>query len=145
MKNYFLRRFVYSLFTIFMIATVVFFMMRAIPGGPFTRERPVPDEIMRALNAKYNLDAPLMVQYVDYMKGLITFDLGPSFSKVGVSVNELIATGIGQGAVEVEYNAAGHGRASVCRQCAADSVTRRNKDLTALALRDGAAWVIERR
>lgn len=93
MKNYFLRRFVYSLFTIFMIATVVFFMMRAIPGGPFTRERPVPDEIMRALNAKYNLDAPLMVQYVDYMKGLVTFDLGPSFSKVGVSVNELIAKG----------------------------------------------------
>ena len=93
MKNYFLRRFVYSLFTIFIIATVTFFMMRAIPGGPFTRERPVPDEIMRALNAKYNLDAPLIVQYVDYMKGLVTFDLGPSFSKIGVSVNELIAKG----------------------------------------------------
>lgn len=68
-------------------------MMRAIPGGPFTRERPVPDEIMRSLNAKYNLDAPLIVQYFDYMKGLITFDLGPSFSKIGVSVNELIAGG----------------------------------------------------
>lgn len=93
MKNYFLRRFIHSLFTIFIIATVTFFMMRAIPGGPFTRERPVPDEIMRALNAKYNLDAPLMVQYVDYMKGLVTFDLGPSFSKIGVSVNELIGGG----------------------------------------------------
>jgi len=93
MKNYFIRRFIHSLFTIFIIATVTFFMMRAIPGGPFTRERPVPDEIMRALNAKYNLDAPLMVQYVDYMKGLATFDLGPSFSKIGVSVNELIAGG----------------------------------------------------
>ncbi len=93
MKNYFLRRFVYSIFTILVIATVTFFMMRAIPGGPFTRERPVPDEIMRALNAKYNLDAPLMVQYADYMKGLLTFDLGPSFSKIGVSVNELIAKG----------------------------------------------------
>jgi len=68
-------------------------MMRSIPGGPFTRERPVPDEIMRALNAKYNLDAPLIVQYLDYMKGLVTFDLGPSFSKVGVSVNKLIGIG----------------------------------------------------
>jgi len=93
MRNYFLRRFIYSLFTIFLIATVTFFMMRSIPGGPFTRERPVPPEIMRALNAKYNLDAPLMVQYVDYMKGLVTFDLGPSFSKIGVSVNKLIITG----------------------------------------------------
>ncbi len=93
MRNYFLRRFIYSLFTIFLIATVTFFMMRSIPGGPFTRERPVPPEIMRALNAKYNLDAPLMVQYVDYMKGLVTFDLGPSFSKIGVSVNKLIVTG----------------------------------------------------
>ena len=93
MKNYFLRRFVYSLFTIFVIATVVFFMMRSIPGGPFTREKPVPDEILRALNAKYNLDDPLFVQYLDYMKGLLTFDLGPSFSKIGTSVNDLIVAG----------------------------------------------------
>ena len=93
MRNYFLRRFVQSVFTIIVIATVTFGMMHAIPGGPFTRERPVPDEIMRALNAKYNLDAPLTVQYFDYMKGLFTFDLGPSFSKVGTSVNDLIAAG----------------------------------------------------
>lgn len=93
MRNYFLKRFVQSLITIFLIATVTFFMMRSVPGGPFTRERPVPDEIMRALNAKYNLDAPLIVQYFDYMKGLITFNLGPSFSRVGVSVNELIKLG----------------------------------------------------
>ena len=93
MKNYFLRRFIYSLFTIFVIATVVFFMMRSIPGGPFTREKPVPDEILRALNAKYNLDDPLFVQYLDYMKGLLTFDLGPSFSKIGTSVNDLIVAG----------------------------------------------------
>ncbi|CAD7838620.1 Oligopeptide transport system permease protein OppB (TC 3.A.1.5.1) [Olavius algarvensis spirochete endosymbiont] len=93
MRNYFFRRFIQSLFTIFLIATVTFFMMRSIPGGPFTRERPVPDEIMRALNAKYNLDAPLIVQYFDYMKSLLTFNLGPSFSRVGVSVNKLIGLG----------------------------------------------------
>ena len=93
MRNYFLRRFIQSLFTILVIATVTFAMMHSIPGGPFTRERPVPDEIMRALNAKYNLDAPLPVQYFDYMKGLFTFDMGPSFSKVGTSVNDLITAG----------------------------------------------------
>lgn len=94
MRNYFLRRFIHTLFTILLITTATFFMMHSIPGGPFTRERPVPEEIMRALNAKYNLDAPLTVQYFDYMKGLITFDLGPSFSRVGVSVNKLIELGL---------------------------------------------------
>jgi len=93
MKNYFLRRFVYSLFTIFIIATVTFIMMHSIPGGPFSREKPVPDEILRVINAKYNLDAPLHVQYFDYLKGLVTFDMGPSFSKVGTSVNDLISAG----------------------------------------------------
>jgi oligopeptide transport system permease protein len=93
MANYFLRRFLYSILTIFLIATVTFFMMHSIPGGPFTRERPVPDEIMRVLNEKYNLDAPLYEQYLDYMWGLITFDLGPSFSKIGTSVNDLIISG----------------------------------------------------
>jgi len=93
MRNYFLRRFVYSLFTIFLIATVTFFMMHSIPGGPFTREKPVPPEILRALNAKYHLDDPLIIQYFDYLKGLLTFNLGPSFSKVGTSVNDLIISG----------------------------------------------------
>ncbi|MBU8912794.1 MAG: ABC transporter permease [Spirochaetales bacterium] len=93
MASYFLRRFLYSILTIFLIATVTFFMMHSIPGGPFTRERPVPDEIMRVLNEKYNLDAPLYEQYYDYMKGLITFDFGPSFSKIGTSVNDLISSG----------------------------------------------------
>ena len=93
MGEYFLKRFVYSIFTIFLIATVTFFMMHSIPGGPFTRERPVPDEIMRVLNEKYNLDAPLYEQYYDYMVGLFTFDLGPSFSKIGISVNDLIVAG----------------------------------------------------
>ncbi|OQX28491.1 MAG: peptide ABC transporter permease [Spirochaeta sp. LUC14_002_19_P3] len=96
MKRYFFKRFLNSLLTILLIATVTFFMMRAIPGGPFTREKPVPEEIMKALNAKYNLDAPLIVQYFDYMKGLVTFNLGPSFSRVGVSVNDLIIQGFPQ-------------------------------------------------
>lgn len=93
MGEYFLKRLLYSIFTIFLIATVTFFMMHSIPGGPFTREKPVPDEILRVLNEKYNLDAPLYEQYYDYMKGLITFDLGPSFSKIGISVNDLIISG----------------------------------------------------
>ena len=93
MKSYILRRLYYSLLTILMIATVTFFMMHAIPGGPFTRERPVPPEIMRVLNEKYHLDDPLWKQYLDYLAGLVTFNLGPSFSKIGTSVNDLIVSG----------------------------------------------------
>lgn len=93
MAKYYFKRIIVAIITILLIATITFFMMHAIPGGPFTRERPVPDEIMKALNEKYHLDDPLFKQYVDYMKGLVTFDLGPSFSKIGVSVNKLISEG----------------------------------------------------
>jgi len=93
MTSYILKRVFAAILTIFLIATITFFMMHSIPGGPFTRERPVPDAIMKVLNAKYHLDDPLIKQYADYMLGLARFDLGPSFSKVGVEVNELIAGG----------------------------------------------------
>lgn len=96
--SYYFNRFVSAVVTIVLIATLTFVMMHSIPGGPFTRERPVPDEIIRALNEKYNLDAPLYVQYFDYMKGLFTFDLGPSYSKIGTTVNELLAGGFPESA-----------------------------------------------
>ena len=93
MGNYIIKRVLAAVLTIFLIATITFFMMHAIPGGPFTRERPVPDAIMKVLNEKYHLDDPLIKQYADYMMSLVRFDLGPSFSKIGVSVNDLIVGG----------------------------------------------------
>lgn len=93
MKGYFIKRIFSALITLILISTLTFVMMRSIPGGPFTSEKKVPDEILKALNKKYNLDAPLHEQYLDYMKGLVTFDLGPSFQKKGITVNELLASG----------------------------------------------------
>jgi oligopeptide transport system permease protein len=98
MGNYYIKRFLSMIVTLFLIVTITFFLMRAIPGGPFTREKPLPDEIVERLEAKYNLDAPLMEQYFDYMKGLITFDLGPSYRILGMSVNEMISNGFGTSA-----------------------------------------------
>lgn len=92
-RNYYVRRVLSALLTILLIATVTFFMMHAIPGGPFSRERPLPDEIIEALNEKYHLDDPLIKQYFDYMVGLFTFDLGPSFKRTGFEVEELILLG----------------------------------------------------
>ena len=74
MGSYYLRRILSAVMTIVLIATLTFAMMHSIPGGPFVREKAVPEEILKALNEKYNLDAPLYIQYLDYMKGLITFD-----------------------------------------------------------------------
>lgn len=92
--TYYLRRILSALLTIVLIATVTFSMMHSIPGGPFSREKAVPEEILRSLNEKYNLDDPLPKQYVDYMYRLfIKFDFGPSFSIIGTSVNELIGSG----------------------------------------------------
>jgi len=94
LAKYFSRRIIFAIITIFIIATVTFFLMHSIPGGPFTRERAIPPDILRAIEAKYKLDQPLFNQYLDYMGGLFTFNLGPSFSKIGVSVNELIGLGL---------------------------------------------------
>ncbi|MDP2426165.1 MAG: ABC transporter permease [Candidatus Izemoplasmatales bacterium] len=93
MNQYYVKRIVSAILTILLIATVTFFMMKAIPGGPFSRERALPAEIIAALNNKYKLNDPLFKQYVDYMLGLFTFDLGPSFRRLGYTVNELIAIG----------------------------------------------------
>ena len=91
--RYYTKRIISAIITLLVIATVTFFMMHAIPGGPFTRERALSAEIEAALNAKYNLDAPLFKQWLDYMLGLIKLDLGPSFQLKGFTVNELIAAG----------------------------------------------------
>lgn len=79
--------------TLLVIITITFVMMHAIPGGPFTREKQLPDAVLAALNAKYHLDDPLWKQYVDYVKGVLSFNLGPSFQRAGVTVNDLIVEG----------------------------------------------------
>ncbi|MDD3106382.1 MAG: ABC transporter permease [Bacilli bacterium] len=93
MKNYYLTRVISAIITLFIVTTITFFMMHAIPGGPFTREKAVPAEIEAILNEKYHLDDPILVQYLDYMKGVITLDLGPSFKELGFTVNDLIILG----------------------------------------------------
>ncbi len=93
MGKYLTKRIVGVLFTVFMVITLAFFLLHAIPSGPFTRDKQLPEAIIRALEAKYNLDQPLWKQYIDYLWGVIRLDLGPSFQRTGFSVNELIYKG----------------------------------------------------
>ena len=94
MGKYVFQRVVAMLLTILCIVTITFFLMHAIPGGPFTREKPLPEAILQALNKKYHLDDPVWKQYVYYLEDLVLKgDFGPSFKQVNRSVNELIFGG----------------------------------------------------
>lgn len=93
MGNYLFKRIIAMLITLWFVATITFFLMHAIPGGPFTRERELPPEVVEALNEKYHLDDPLYKQYYEYLKGIVTFDLGASMTMIGTSVNHLLAKG----------------------------------------------------
>lgn len=93
MIYYVIKRIAAMLATLFAVILLTFTLMHAVPGGPFTAERKLPESVEKALVKKYKLDAPLHEQFFDYLKGLATFDLGPSFKHEGRSVNEFISEG----------------------------------------------------
>ncbi len=90
MNNYYIKRILSAIFTLFIIGTLTFFMMKLMPGGPFARERPLAPEILAQLEEKYHLNDPIWKQYIDYMIGMIKFDFGYSYRELGVSVTEQI-------------------------------------------------------
>lgn len=94
MVRYFIKRFLSTLITLFLIITLTFFLMHAIPGGPFTGEKAISPEVQRALLEKYHLDDPIWKQYADYLFAIARLDLGPSFKYPGITVNSLIAKGL---------------------------------------------------
>ncbi len=72
--------------TLWFVVTITFFLMHAIPGGPFSREKEPTAKVLEALNEKYHLNDPLWKQYVDYLQGVVVLDFGPSFSRPGIFV-----------------------------------------------------------
>ena len=93
MLKFFVKRILTMLLTLFVIMTITFLIMHAIPGGPYSAGKRLPEVIQAALDEKYKLNDPLYVQFFDYMKGVLRLDLGPSFKYEGLSVNDLIAQG----------------------------------------------------
>jgi oligopeptide transport system permease protein len=91
--GYLVRRLMIGVPTLLIIVTIAFFMMRVAPGGPFDQERALPPEIERNMLAAYNLNAPLVVQYWDYLRGVVQGDFGPSFKYQDFSVAELLLQG----------------------------------------------------
>ncbi|MCA9823450.1 MAG: ABC transporter permease [Dehalococcoidia bacterium] len=94
MTGYIVRRTLWIIPVLWAIATLTFFLMHAVEGGPFASEKPVPPRIEEALNAKYNLDKSLGEQYVLYFWDLLHLDLGTSFNANQITVRELLAQGL---------------------------------------------------
>ncbi|WP_459129583.1 ABC transporter permease [Guggenheimella bovis] len=90
MGRYILNRILSMIITLFVVITITFILMKAIPGGPFTGEKKLPPEIERALEEKYHLNDPLFKQYTDYLAGIFRGDLGPSFKQKGQDVTTMI-------------------------------------------------------
>lgn len=91
MTRYVFRRLGGAIIILWVIITVTFALMHAIPGGPFTTEKKLPPQVKASIEAKYHLDNPVWKQYGDYLGGVITGDLGPSYKYEGRSVNDIIS------------------------------------------------------
>jgi len=91
MAKYILKRIGFMFLTLWVIATITFVLINAIPGDPIgTKARALPKVAEQAIRAKYKLDQPLYVRYGDYMKDLVTGDFGTSLIFAGKSVNTII-------------------------------------------------------
>ena len=91
MIKFILLRILQAIPTLFIIATLTFFMTRLAPGGPFDAEKNIPEEIKEKLESHFGLEKPLHTQYFLYLGNLLQGDLGPSFKYMGWEVSELIA------------------------------------------------------
>jgi oligopeptide transport system permease protein len=91
MLKFIVRRALWTIPVILVVILMTFFMMRQIKGNPFqVTERAVPVSIQRNLDRKYHLDKPWYTQYFYYVKGVFTFDLGPSLVQRNQGVNDII-------------------------------------------------------
>lgn len=92
MLKYIIKRTGMALLTIWIVATLTFFVMNLVPGGPFLSEKAISPEATAALEAKYGLDKPLIEQYFTYMKDALHGDFGDSLKQRGRTVAEIITS-----------------------------------------------------
>ncbi len=92
--KFWLSRLAEALLTLWLLATLCFFLLRAAPGGPFDVEKSAPPEVQAAIDAQYHFNETLPRQYLRWLGDVVHGDLGPSFQYPDYSVNELIAASL---------------------------------------------------
>ncbi|EAC2858796.1 MULTISPECIES: oligopeptide ABC transporter permease [Listeria] len=95
MVKYTLKRVLYMLITLFIIASVTFVLMKFLPGTPYRNQEKLSDEQIHMMNEKYGLNDSIPVQYFNYMTGLVKGDLGVSFQLDNRPVSEILGALIG--------------------------------------------------
>ena len=90
MLKYILKRVLMGAVALFLVTTITFFLMNLVPGGPFDFEKQINPAAQAALDAKFGLDKPVLVQFKNYLAHAITGDLGPSIKQRGREVNDII-------------------------------------------------------
>ena len=93
MPAYITKRLLMSIFTLWLVATLTFALMFMVPGGPFLAEKAPSEATLKALNQKYGLDQPKIVQYKNYMIKFLQGDMGVSLKQRGRTVSSIIFTG----------------------------------------------------
>ena len=94
MYSYIARRLAVAVPTLLILIIISFVLMFAAPGGPFTNERALPEQVMNNVMERYGLDQPYAVQMFNYVKNIVLhFDFGPSFQYRDRTVNDVIAQG----------------------------------------------------
>ena len=97
---YVLKRMLLAVLTVWVVITLTFFVMRAVPGGPFLGEKAISEAATKALEAKYGMDKPLFEQYTTYLADILTkLDFGPSLKQRGRQVIDIIVEGMKVSAV----------------------------------------------
>ena len=92
---YVLKRIGLAILTIWIVITITFFVMHAVPGGPFVGEKATTPAVQAAMEAKYGLDKPVLEQYFTYLGDIVLrFDFGPSLKQRGRQVIDIIADGM---------------------------------------------------
>ena len=91
MTRFIIRRLLSLIPTVFIIITLSFIIVHAAPGGPFSRDKNLPAQVIENLNKKYHLDESVPLQYLRYMNDLLHGDLGPSTRYADQDVNTLVS------------------------------------------------------
>ena len=122
---YILKRIGLAILTVWVVITVTFFVMHAVPGGPFLSEKSPSPAVRAALEAKYGLDKPLFEQYTTYLNDILHLDFGPSIKQRGQQVSTIIMDGM---KVSVKLGVIAAGCALACGVVlGAVAALRRNK------------------
>ncbi len=93
MLRYILKRFAIMAMTLWIIVTLTFVLMVTIPGSPLNEERTTNEVVQENLEEHYNLDEPYYIQYILYLKSIVTLDFGPSIKQPNETVNDLLGRG----------------------------------------------------